>query len=224
MSFARNITTELTSKNIGVEGEEFYALVEGYASKVAALNGLEIERDFDLLGKAQAVAINDNEKVKAECELAFLNYLETVDKGVKEVMLSQNDNADKLQKLHDYALNLACGQERNFGVASYRKSSHIADLLQKEENVYKAGREAYQKMSEVKYNEDTLLRLVNLYKARGAEGDDEALKEMALSQVNRAEEEFFTSQMRYVNAVVDALVEDEVRMEKARAEEAVSFA
>lgn len=199
---------ELKEKNIGLDGEEFYAVMASYVTKIDDLQE-KAKPDATALLKAAATYEFKGEEAEAELAAALKDYLKDQDKSVKDICTSKVDKAAKIDALHTLAVTL--GQMKDIQVSFIRMRSRqnakTYDKLEGDKGIYAGNLDQFRQLCALCYNPEALDLFIE--KTAGKVKTDKAvIRENVLANIAKEEDKFLAYQTKFVGRSVDLLVED----------------
>lgn len=199
---------ELKEKNIGLDGEEFYAVMASYVAKINDLQESEKPDSMALL-KAAVRQEYLGKEADAEVAEALQEYLKGQDKTVRDICMSKVDRVTKIEALHTLAVTL--GQMKDIQISFVRfrsrQNSKIYDKLESDKSIYEANRDEYRQLAALRFNPQALDEFIT--KTAGEVTTAKAvIQENILANIVKEEDKFLAYQTKFVGRAVDLLVED----------------
>ncbi len=213
MSVETSIIKDLRDKNIGFEGEEFYAVMCGYLVKIAELSGKEMEVPTEVLKLAARCQVSNKKEDKQALQDALKGLVEDQNELVKKVVLNDGSNRGKIEALHSIAMVYGDMRDYQETVSRCRKFTAMNERLEHEKFVYKEGYESFVALSQIKYNEEALESIIKM-RAGSVQTPLDAIKATILENITQQEDNFLKLQAKFVNKTVSFLVDDRCRIAK----------
>lgn len=203
----------LRDRNIGLQGEEFYAVMASYIKKISELQGEEKGDPKALLafaGKSHFTGAIDDKK---SLEKALNEFLKGKDKTLVAICTGKASSEEKISLLHDYAVTI--GQARDTQMSMFKmrskKISKVYDELESDKSKYADLCFQYNELSALRFNPDQLEDFISKTAGK-VKTDMSVLRENVIANIVKTEENFFTYQLKFIGRTVDFLVEDSCQM------------
>lgn len=199
---------ELKEKEIGTKGEEYYALLMAYISKINELSGKEKLENYDILRLAKAYEISGEERDKKALDKSLKALLKSQLAKVQEICLKQIEESEKIKALHELALECSMTQDASVTRLQSQQLSNAYGSIMHDKSIYTKTRDDYEAYAGIKYKPEVLEAFI-AKKVGKVQTNLDVIKENVLACINSEEDKFFDYQKGFIERVVDLTVTDD---------------
>lgn len=212
-----SVIVDLHEKNIGVEGEEFYAVIGAYIDKINELNGKKTELPITLLKLASKYEVSGSEEDKKAFEKEFGDFLKKQKAEVKQVCESSQTNKEKVEALHKIAIEYGVKRSYQETVSRCRTFTVVNELLEHEKASYVENYQNYLALRGIKYDEKALEEMIRK-RAGNVQTSIETIKSTIKGNIDSEEDKFLLAQIKFVGRTVGLIVDDRCRILNCQAD------